>query len=358
MDLKIAVLPGDGIGPEIIEQAIKAIDATCKKYGHTVGYTYGSVGATAIDKTGNPYPEETHRICMQSDAVLFGAIGDPRFDNNPQAKVRPEQGLLEMRKKLGLYANLRPVSTFKSLVHRSPLRQELVEGADFICIRELTGGIYFGERGYREGKHGEEAYDVEAYSEFEIKRIAVQAFEAAMKRNKHVTSIDKANVLESSKLWRRTVTEVAKDYPEVELDHMYVDNAAMQLVRNPKHFDVIVTSNIFGDIISDEASQITGSIGMLPSASLADGAFGMYEPIHGSAPDIAGKDMANPIATILSAAMLLKFSFGLVAESQAIEDAVTKVLDAGYRTPDIYSEGTKKIGTKEMGKRICDAINA
>ena len=227
-----------------------------------------------------------------------------------------------------------------------------------IRLRELTGGIYFGERGYREGKHGEEAYDVEAYSEFEIKRIAVQAFEAAMKRNKHVTSIDKANVLESSKLWRRTVTEVAKDYPEVELDHMYVDNAAMQLVRNPKHFDVIVTSNIFGDIISDEASQITGSIGMLPSASLADGAFGMYEPIHGSAPDIAGKDMANPIATILSAAMLLKFSFGLVAESQAIEDAVTKVLDAGYRTPDIYSEGTKKIGTKEMGKRICDAINA
>ena len=260
---------------------------------------------------------------------------------------------------MGLYANLRPAIIHKALSDASPIKPEIIgDSLDILVVRELTGGIYFGERGYREGKHGEEAYDVEAYSEFEIKRIAIQAFEAAMKRNKHVTSIDKANVLESSKLWRRTVTEVAKDYPEVELDHMYVDNAAMQLVRNPKHFDVIVTSNIFGDIISDEASQITGSIGMLPSASLADGAFGMYEPIHGSAPDIAGKDMANPIATILSAAMLLKFSFGLVAESQAIEDAVTKVLDAGYRTPDIYSEGTKKIGTKEMGKRICDAINA
>ena len=262
---------------------------------------------------------------------------------------------------LGLYANLRPWPSSNQGFERTqaPSSPKSVgDSLDILVVRELTGGIYFGERGYREGKHGEEAYDVEAYSEFEIKRIAVQAFEAAMKRNKHVTSIDKANVLESSKLWRKTVTKVAKDYPEVELDHMYVDNAAMQLVRNPKHFDVIVTSNIFGDIISDEASQITGSIGMLPSASLADGAFGMYEPIHGSAPDIAGKDMANPIATILSAAMLLKFSFGLVAESQAIENAVTKVLDAGYRTPDIYSEGTKKIGTKEMGKRICDAINA
>ena len=283
----------------------------------------------------------------------MGAVGSPKWDHLP-ANLRPEAGaLLKLRSSLGLYANLRPAIIHKALSDASPIKPEIIgDSLDILVVRELTGGIYFGERGYREGKHGEEAYDVEAYSEFEIKRIAVQAFEAAMKRNKHVTSIDKANVLESSKLWRRTVTEVAKDYPEVELDHMYVDNAAMQLVRNPKHFDVIVTSNIFGDIISDEASQITGSIGMLPSASLADGAFGMYEPIHGSAPDIAGKDMANPIATILSAAMLLKFSFGLVAESQAIEDAVTKVAGCSFsaRTPDIYSRRhQKKSAIKENG---------
>ena len=255
MDLKIAVLPGDGIGPEIIEQAIKAIDATCKKYGHTVGYTYGSVGATAIDKTGNPYPEETHRICMQSDAVLFGAIGDPRFDNNPQAKVRPEQGLLEMRKKLGLYANLRPVSTFKSLVHRSPLRQELVEGADFICIRELTGGIYFGQPQGR-SEDGQTAFDSCVYTKAEIKRICRLGFEYAMKRRNKLTVVDKANVLATSRLWRETVQEMAPAYPQVNVEYMFVDNAAMKLIQQPKHFDVIVTENMFGDILTDEASVI------------------------------------------------------------------------------------------------------
>ena len=345
----ITVLKGDGIGPDVVTEAMGVLECVGKKYGHDFVFNEKLAGGCAYDAYGEPLPEETLEACKNSDAILLGAVGGPKWDHLP-ANLRPEAGaLLKLRSSLGLYANLRPAIIHKALSDASPIKPEIIgDSLDILVVRELTGGIYFGERGYREGKHGE----------FEIKRIAVQAFEAAMKRNKHVTSIDKANVLESSKLWRRTVTEVAKDYPEVELDHMYVDNAAMQLVRNPKHFDVIVTSNIFGDIISDEASQITGSIGMLPSASLADGAFGMYEPIHGSAPDIAGKDMANPIATILSAAMLLKFSFGLVAESQAIEDAVTKVLDAGYRTPDIYSEGTKKIGTKEMGKRICDAINA
>ena len=355
----ITVLKGDGIGPDVVTEAMGVLECIGRKYGHDFIFNEKPAGGCAYDAYGEPLPEETLEACKNSDAILLGAVGGPKWDHLP-ANLRPEAGaLLKLRSSLGLYANLRPAIIHKALSDASPIKPEIIgDSPDILVVRELTGGIYFGERGYREGKHGEEAYDVEAYSEFEIKRIAVQAFEAAMKRNKHVTSIDKANVLESSKLWRKTVTKVAKDYPEVELDHMYVDNAAMQLVRNPKHFDVIVTSNIFGDIISDEASQITGSIGMLPSASLADGAFGMYEPIHGSAPDIAGKDMANPIATILSAAMLLKFSFGLVAESQAIENAVTKVLDAGYRTPDIYSEGTKKIGTKEMGKRICDAINA
>ena len=353
----ITILKGDGIGPAIVSEAMNVLSCIGKKYGHTFLYNEKSVGGCAYDSFGEPLPAETLEACKNCDAILLGAVGGPKWDALP-AHLRPEAGaLLKLRSSLGLYANLRPAIIHKALSDASPIKSEIIgDSLDILVVRELTGGIYFGEHGYREGKHGEEAYDVEAYSAFEIKRIAVQAFEAAMKRNKHVTSIDKANVLESSKLWRKIVTEVAKDYPEVALDHMYVDNAAMQLVRNPKHFDVIVTSNIFGDIISDEASQITGSIGMLPSASLADGAFGMYEPIHGSAPDIAGKDMANPIATILSAAMMLKFSFGLLKESQAIETAVTRVLDAGYRTPDIYSAGTQKIGTKEMGKRICDAI--
>lgn len=349
----ITVLKGDGIGPEVVSEAMDVLECIGKKYGHTFQFNEKLAGGCAYDTYGVPLPDETLDACKNCDAILLGAVGGPKWDHLP-AHLRPEAGaLLRLRSNLGLYANLRPAIIHKALSAASPIKSEIIgDHLDILVVRELTGGIYFGNRGTRTGKYGFEAFDEEAYSEYEVKRIAVQAFEAAMKRNKKVTSIDKANVLESSKLWRKTVTEVAKDYPEVELDHMYVDNAAMQLVRNPHHFDVIVTSNIFGDIISDEASQITGSIGMLPSASLADGAFGMYEPIHGSAPDIAGQSMANPIATILSAAMMLKFSFGLTEESAAIENAVTKILDAGYRTPDIYTEGTTKVGTKKMGRLI------
>lgn len=353
----ITVLKGDGIGPDIVAEAMNVLEAVGKKYNHKFNFNEKLVGGAALDACGVPLPDDTLEACKNCDSILLGAVGGPKWDNLP-SNMRPEAGaLLRLRKELGLYANLRPAIIHKALSSASPIKSEIIgDSLDILVVRELTGGIYFGERGHREGKYGEEAYDVEAYSEFEVKRIAKTAFEAAMKRNKRVTSIDKSNVLESSKLWRKAVIEVAKDYPEVELDHMYVDNAAMQLVRNPKHFDVIVTSNIFGDIISDEASQITGSIGMLPSASLSDGAFGMYEPIHGSAPDIAGMDIANPIATILSAGMMLRYSFGLNAEADAIEAAVTEVLDAGYRTPDIYSEGTTKVGTKEMGRIISEKI--
>ena len=353
----ITVLKGDGIGPDIVAEAMNVLEAVGKKYNHKFNFNEKLVGGAALDACGVPLPDDTLEACKNCDSILLGAVGGPKWDNLP-SNMRPEAGaLLRLRKELGLYANLRPAIIHKALSSASPIKPEIIgDSLDILVVRELTGGIYFGERGHREGKYGEEAYDVEAYSEFEVKRIAKTAFEAAMKRNKRVTSIDKSNVLESSKLWRKAVIEVAKDYPEVELDHMYVDNAAMQLVRNPKHFDVIVTSNIFGDIISDEASQITGSIGMLPSASLSDGAFGMYEPIHGSAPDIAGMDIANPIATILSAGMMLRYSFGLNVEADAIEAAVTEVLDAGYRTPDIYSEGTTKVGTKEMGRIISEKI--
>ena len=353
----ITVLKGDGIGPDIVAEAMNVLEAVGKKYNHKFNFNEKLVGGAALDACGVPLPDDTLEACKNCDSILLGAVGGPKWDNLP-SNMRPEAGaLLRLRKELGLYANLRPAIIHKALSSASPIKPEIIgDSLDILVVRELTGGIYFGERGHREGKYGEEAYDVEAYSEFEVKRIAKTAFEAAMKRNKRVTSIDKSNVLESSKLWRKAVIEVAKDYPEVELDHMYVDNAAMQLVRNPKHFDVIVTSNIFGDIISDEASQITGSIGMLPSASLSDGAFGMYEPIHGSAPDIAGMDIANPIATILSAGMMLRYSFGLNAEADAIEAAVTEVLDAGYRTPDIYSEGTTKVGPKEMGRIISEKI--
>lgn len=353
----ITVLKGDGIGPDIVAEAMNVLEAVGKKYNHKFNFNEKLVGGAALDACGVPLPDDTLEACKNCDSILLGAVGGPKWDNLP-SNMRPEAGaLLRLRKELGLYANLRPAIIHKALSSASPIKPEIIgDSLDILVVRELTGGIYFGERGHREGKYGEEAYDVEAYSEFEVKRIAKTAFEAAMKRNKRVTSIDKSNVLESSKLWRKAVIEVAKDYPEVELDHMYVDNAAMQLVRNPKHFDVIVTSNIFGDIISDEASQITGSIGMLPSASLSDGAFGMYEPIHGSAPDIAGMDIANPIATILSAGMMLRYSFGLNAEADAIEAAVTEVLDAGYRTPDIYSEGATKVGTKEMGRIISEKI--
>ena len=334
MKLNIAVLPGDGIGPEISVQGVEVMSAVCEKFGHEVHYEYALCGADAIDKVGDPFPEETYRICKDADAVLFSAVGDPKFDNDPTAKVRPEQGLLAMRKKLGLFANIRPVQTFKCLLHKSPLRAELVDGADFLCIRELTGGMYFGEK-YQDN---DKAYDTNMYTRPEIERILKVGFEYAMKRNKHLTVVDKANVLASSRLWRQIAQEMAPRYPEVTTDYMYVDNAAMQLVRRPSQFDVVVTSNMFGDILSDEASQITGSIGMLPSASLGATKRGLYEPIHGSAPDIAGQNKANPIATILSAAMMLRYAFDMADEADCIERAVDAALNDGLRTADIVGQ--------------------
>lgn len=355
MDMKIGVLPGDGIGPEIIAQAIKVIDVVCKKYGHRVEYTYGLAGAAAIDKTGKPYPEETHKICMESDAVLFGAIGDPRFDNDPRAKVRPEQGLLEMRKRLGLYANIRPVSTFKSLVHRSPLRQELVDGADFICLRELTGGIYFGTPQGR-SEDGQTAFDSCSYTKAEITRICKLGFEYAMNRRNKLTVVDKANVLATSRLWRETVQEMAPSYPNVDVEYMFVDNAAMKLIQQPKHFDVIVTENMFGDILTDEASVITGSLGLLPSASLGIHT-SLFEPIHGSYPQAAGKNIANPIATILSAAMMFEYAFNLKAAGVSIRKAVVRSIEAGIVTEDITEGGAVAHGTQEVGDFIAKAVD-
>lgn len=356
MEFNIATIPGDGIGPEVIAETIKVLNKIGDKFNHKFNFTEVLAGGIAIDKTGSPLPQETVDICKKSDSVLLGAVGGPKWDNLG-GQQRPEAALLGLRGQLKLFTNLRPALLHNALKDACPLKPEYVDGGlDIMVVRELTGGIYFGERGHREGKYGDEAYDTESYSEFEVKRIAKIAFDIAMQRNKKVTSVDKANILESSRLWRKVVNEVAKDYPEVAVDHLYVDNAAMQLVRYPKQFDVIVTSNMFGDILSDEASMITGSIGMLPSASLGEGSFGMYEPIHGSAPDIAGQNLANPIATILSAAMMLRYSFKLDNEAKAIEDAVTKVLNSGYRTGDIMSEGMKKVGTVEMGKLILDEI--
>ena len=352
----IAVIKGDGIGPDVVNEEIRVLNKIGEKFGHKFEYKEGLLGGAAIDACGTPIPKETVETCKASDSVLLGAVGGPKWDDLP-GELRPERGLLGIRSELGLYANLRPAIIHKALASASPIKPEIIgDSLDILVVRELTGGIYFGEHGYRSGKYGEEAFDIENYSEFEIKRIAKVAFDSAMKRGKKITSVDKSNVLESSKLWRRTVIEMAKDYPEVELNHMYVDNAAMQLVRNPKQFDVILTSNIFGDILSDEASQITGSIGMLPSASLADGAFGLYEPIHGSAPDIAGMDMANPIATILSGAMMLRYSFGLTDEATAIEDAVERVLDKNIRTGDIADADSVRVGTKAMGEAILAEI--
>lgn len=356
MKYNIAVIPGDGIGPEVINEAIKVLDAVGGKYGHEFNYTRILAGGAAIDETGECLPQETIDIAKKSDAVLLGAVGGPKWDSLPGDK-RPERALLGIRKELGLFANLRPAIMFDELKDACPIRPEKVEGGlDLLVVRELTGGIYFGERGYKDTNMGKAAYDIEQYSEGEVKRIAEVAFDMAMKRNKKVTSVDKANVLESSRLWRKTVAEVAKNYPEVELENFYVDNTAMQLVYNPKQFDVIVTSNIFGDILSDEASMITGSLGMLPSASLAEGNFGMYEPVHGSAPDIAGTGKANPMATILSAAMMLKYTFGLSDEADAIESAVKKTLAAGYRTPDIMSEGKTPATTEQIGRLIAQNI--
>ncbi len=356
MKYNIAVIPGDGIGPEVINEAIKVLDATGKKYGHEFNYTKLLAGGAAIDATGECLPQETVDIAKKSDAVLLGAVGGPKWDSLPGDK-RPERALLGIRKELGLFANLRPAIMFDELKDACPIRPEKVEGGlDLLVVRELTGGIYFGERGYKDTDMGRAAYDIEQYSEGEVRRIAEIAFDMAMKRNKKVTSVDKANVLESSRLWRKTVAEVAKEYPDVELENFYVDNTAMQLVYNPKQFDVIVTSNIFGDILSDEASMITGSLGMLPSASLAEGNFGMYEPVHGSAPDIAGTGKANPMAAILSAAMMLKYTFGLSEEADAIENAVKKTLAAGYRTPDIMSEGKVLATTEQTGSMIAQNI--
>lgn len=356
MNYKLAVIPGDGIGPDVVEQTLLVLDKVGEKFGHTFQYHKVLAGGCAIDATGGCLPQETIDVCKASDAVLLGAVGGWKWDTLP-GDQRPERALLGLRKALGLFANLRPALLFERLADASPLKPEILAGGlDIVVVRELTGGIYFGEKGVKDTDLGPAAYDIEQYAEEEVRRIAKVAFDMAMKRSKHVTSVDKANVLESSRLWRRVVTEVAKDYPEVTLDHLYVDNAAMQLVRNPRQFDVIVTSNIFGDILSDEASQITGSIGMLPSASLAQGNFGMYEPVHGSAPDIAGQDKANPMATILSAAMMLRYTFGLGQEADAIENAVKSVLDQGYRTPDLFAGEGTLVGTAEMGRRIAEAI--
>jgi 3-isopropylmalate dehydrogenase len=350
--MKIAVLPGDGIGPEIIAQARRVLD----KLSLRLDFSEVPVGGAAYERHGDPLPEKTLSVAKDADAVLFGAVGDPRYDKLERAK-RPEQAILGLRKALGLFANLRPARVHPELAASSTLRPEVVSGLDILIIRELTGDIYFGQpKGIRTKGEEREGFDTMLYSESEIRRIARVAFEAARKRSKRVCSVDKANVLETSQLWREVVGEEAKTYPDVELSHMYVDNCAMQLVRNPKQFDVIVTGNMFGDILSDEASMLTGSIGMLPSASLDSRGKGLYEPIHGTAPDIAGKGLANPLATILSAAMMLRYSLGQPQAAERVEKAVTKVLQAGLRTADIHTPGTRKVGSAEMGDAVVAAL--
>ncbi|MCL2568043.1 MAG: 3-isopropylmalate dehydrogenase [Oscillospiraceae bacterium] len=358
MDYKIAIIPGDGIGPEVMEQAIRVLDRVGVRFGHRFTYETALAGGCAIDQVGTCLPAETIDICKAADAVLLAAIGGWQWDTLP-GDQRPERAILGLRKEFELFANLRPAILFEELIDACPLRPEIIAGGlDIVVVRELTGGIYFGERGYKETELGRAAYDVEQYATGEVERIARVAFDMAMKRSKQVTSVDKANVLESSRLWREVVTEVAKEYPEVTLKHLYIDNAAMQMVSNPRQFDVILTSNLFGDILSDEASMITGSIGMLPSASLTTGSFGLYEPVHGSAPDIAGQDKANPMAMILSVAMMLRYTFGLLEEADAVEAAVQSVLRAGYRTGDLGGggAGTTLIGTQEAGRLIAEAI--
>ena len=350
MELKIAVLAGDGIGPEISKEGVKVMSAVCKKFGHKVDYEYAICGADAIDKVGDPFPEETYQVCKNADAVLFSAVGDPKFDNDPTAKVRPEQGLLAMRKRLGLFANIRPVQTFKCLLHKSPLRADLVEGADFLCIRELTGGMYFGEK-YQDD---EKAYDTNMYTRPEIERILKVGFEYAMKRNKHLTVVDTANVLASSRLWRKIAQEMAPQYPEVTTDYMYVDNAAMRMIQEPRFFDVMVTENTFGDILTDEGSSISGSMRLLPSASTGEST-PVFEPIHGSWPQAKGLNIANPLAQILSVAMLFEY-FNLKEEGALIRKAVDASLDANVRTPEIQVEGGAKYGTREIGDWITNYI--
>ncbi|MBR2340602.1 MAG: 3-isopropylmalate dehydrogenase [Clostridia bacterium] len=355
MNYNIALLRGDGIGPEIVDSAVRVLEKIGEKYGHTFNFTPYLIGGASLDEYGIPLTQETIDGCLASDSVLLGAVGGPKWDTLP-GNMRPEKALLGIRAAMGLFTNLRPAKLYPALKGDCPLREDIVaNGFDIMIVRELTGGIYFGERGMREGKYGEEAYDTECYSRMEIERIAKVAFETARKRRGKLISIDKANVLDTSRLWRKIVHEMAEQYPDVECSDMLVDNAAMQLVRNPAQFDVIVTSNMFGDILSDEASQITGSIGMLASASLGDNTRGLYEPIHGSAPDIAGQNKANPIATILSAAMMLLYSFGLTKESDAIIGAVDAVLNAGYRTADI-AHGGEALGTVEITDKIIENI--
>jgi len=350
--MKICVLPGDGIGPEITAEAVRVLNALGLKFEMEEAL----LGGCAVDATGNPYPEATQKLAREADAVLLGAVGGPQWDNNPREQ-RPERGLLGIRKDLGLFANLRPAVLYPELANASTLKPEVVAGLDILIVRELTGDIYFGQPRGIETRNGERVgFNTMIYSESEIRRIARVAFEAARKRSKKVCSVDKMNVLECTQLWRDVVIETAKDYPDVELSHMLVDNCAMQLVRNPKQFDVVVTGNMFGDILSDEASMLTGSIGMLPSASLDEKNKGLYEPSHGSAPDIAGKGVANPLATILSAAMMLRYTFNNEAAASRVENAVKKVLAQGFRTGDIYEAGMKRVGTKEMGDAVLAAL--
>lgn len=350
MKLKIAVLPGDGIGPEIMKQGVAVVNAIADKFNHEVEFVYALCGADAIDKVGDPFPDDTFTVCKNADAVLFAAVGDPKYDNNPTAKVRPEQGLLAMRKKLGLFANIRPVQTFKCLVHKSPLKDEIVSGADFICIRELTGGMYFGEKYQDDDK----AYDTNMYTRPEVERILKVAFEYAMRRRKHLTVVDKANVLASSRLWRQVAKEMEVSYPEVMTDYMFVDNAAMRMLVEPTFFDVMVTENTFGDILTDEGSCISGSMGLLPSASTGEST-PVFEPVHGSWPQAAGKNIANPLAQILSAAMMFEY-FGLKEEGSLIRKAVDASLDACVRTPEIQVEGGAVYGTREVGQWIVDYL--
>jgi len=350
MDFKIAVLAGDGIGPEISEQGVAVMSAVCERFGHKVTYEYAICGADAIDKVGDPFPEDTFQACLRADAVLFSAVGDPKYDNDPTAKVRPEQGLLAMRKKLGLYANVRPVETFDCLIHKSPLKDELVRGADFICIRELTGGMYFGEK-YQDN---DKAYDTNYYTRPEVERILRVGFEYARRRRRHLTVVDKANVLASSRLWRQIAKEMAPHYPDVTTDFMFVDNASMRMLQEPRFFDVMVTENTFGDILTDEGSCITGSMGLLPSASTGEHT-PVFEPVHGSWPQAKGKNIANPLAQILSVAMLFEY-FGLQEEGSLIRDAVSASLDSNIRTPEIQVEGGAHYGTKEVGAWIVEYI--
>ena len=352
MEKKIAVIRGDGIGPEIVGEAIAVLDTVAAKFGHTFTYEEAPMGGNAIDAFGVPLPDSSLETCLRADSVLLGAVGGPKWDSQPPAN-RPERGLLKLRSAMGLYSNIRPARVFSDLSAACPLRADIAaKGIDFVVVRELIGGVYFGEHRTETVDGEQKATDIMAYSEHEVRRIAHVAFDMARKRRKHVTSIDKANVLDTSRLWRRVVTEVAAEYPDVELRHMYVDNAAMQMVRDPSQFDVVVTENLFGDILSDEASQITGSIGMIPSSSMGEGTRGLYEPIHGSAPDIAGQDKANPIGTILAAAMMLRYSFDMAAEADAIEKAVDEALHDGCRCGDIWEEGTALLGCKAMGAEI------